>query len=68
MINKRIAYISKRNKMLSKDIDKKIETLELEIRLGKIKLEDVEQQLKNLKLQAFEEDLKEQDNRQLLKG
>lgn len=55
-------------KMSAKSIDKMIEQLELEIKLGKIKLEDVQQQLNNLKLQAFEEDLKEQDNRQLLQG
>lgn len=54
--------------MSARDIDKKIETLELEIKLGKIKLADVEKELNFLKLQAFEEDLKEQDNRQLLKG
>lgn len=54
--------------MSARDIDKKIEQLELEVKLGKIKLEDVQQQLNNLKLQAFEEDLKEQDNVQLLKG
>lgn len=54
--------------MSARDIDKMIETLELEIKLGKIKLADVEDRLNNLKLQAFEEDLKEQDNRQLLNG
>jgi hypothetical protein len=54
--------------MSARDIDKKIEQLELEVKLGKIKLEDVQQQLNNLKLQAFEEDLREQDNVQLLKG
>mgnify|MGYP003346767886 FL=1 len=54
--------------MTARDIDKKIETLELEIKLGKIKLEDVQNQLNNLKLQAFEENIREQDNRQLLKG
>ena len=57
-----------RKKMSARDIDKMIETLELEVKLGKLKLADVEQQLNNLKLQAFEEDLKEQDNRQLLNG
>ena len=57
-----------RKKMSAKDIDKMIETLELEVKLGKLKLADVEKQLNNLKLQAFEEDLKEQDNRQLLNG
>ena len=57
-----------RTKMSARDIDKKIEQLELEVKLGKIKLEDVQQQLNNLKLQAFEEDLREQDNVQLLKG
>jgi hypothetical protein len=54
--------------MSARDIDKKIETLEMEIKLGKLKLADVEKELNNLKLQAFEEDLKEQDNRQLLQG
>jgi hypothetical protein len=54
--------------MSARDIDKKIEQMELEIKLGKLKLEDVQQQLNNLKLQAFEEDLREQDNVQLLKG
>ena len=54
--------------MTARDIDKKIETLELEIKLGKIKLSDVENQLNNLKLQAFEENIREEDNRQLLKG
>lgn len=54
--------------MSARDIDKMIETLEMEVKLGKLKLADVEQKLNNLKLQAFEEDLKEQDNRQLLKG
>lgn len=54
--------------MTARDIDKKIEQLELEVKLGKIKLEDVEKQLNNLKLQAFEENIKEEDNRQLLKG
>jgi len=54
--------------MTARDIDKKIETLELEIKLGKIKLADVENQLNNLKLQAFEENIREEDNRQLLKG
>jgi hypothetical protein len=54
--------------MSARDIDKMIETLELEVKLGKLKLADVEQQLNSLKLQAFEEDLKEQDNRQLLNG
>jgi len=57
-----------RKKMSARDIDKMIEALELEVKLGKLKLADVEQQLNNLKLQAFEEDLKEQDNRQLLNG
>ena len=57
-----------RKKMSARDIDKMIETLELEVKLGKLKLADVEKQLNNLKLQAFEEDLKEQDNRQLLNG
>jgi len=57
-----------RKKMSARDIDKKIETLEMEIKLGKLKLADVEKELNNLKLQAFEEDLKEQDNRQLLQG
>jgi hypothetical protein len=52
--------------MSARDIDKKIETLEMEIKLGKLKLADVEQQLNNLKLQAFEEDIREQDNRSLL--
>ena len=54
--------------MTARDIDKMIEQLELEVKLGKIKLEDVEKQLNNLKLQAFEENIKEEDNRQLLKG
>lgn len=54
--------------MSTRDIDKKIEALELQIRLGKMNLEDVQMELNRLKLQAFEEDLKEQDNRQLLKG
>lgn len=54
--------------MTARDIDKKIEQLELEIKLGKIKLEDVERELNNLKLQAFEENIKEEDNRQLLQG
>jgi hypothetical protein len=54
--------------MSARDIDKKIEQLELEVKLGKLKLEDVQQQLNSLKLQAFEEDLREQDNVQLLKG
>jgi hypothetical protein len=54
--------------MSARDIDKMIETLEMEVKLGKLKLADVEKQLNNLKLQAFEEDLKEQDNRQLLNG
>lgn len=57
-----------RKKMSARDIDKMIETLELEVKLGKLKLADVEKQLNSLKLQAFEEDLKEQDNRQLLNG
>ena len=57
-----------RTKMSARDIDKKIEQLELEVKLGKLKLEDVQQQLNSLKLQAFEEDLREQDNVQLLKG
>lgn len=57
-----------RKKMSARDIDKKIETLEMEVKLGKLKLADVEKQLNSLKLQAFEEDLKEQDNRQLLNG
>lgn len=57
-----------RKKMSARDIDKMIEALELEVKLGKLKLADVEKQLNNLKLQAFEEDLKEQDNRQLLNG
>jgi hypothetical protein len=57
-----------RKKMSARDIDKMIETLEMEVKLGKLKLADVEKQLNNLKLQAFEEDLKEQDNRQLLNG
>jgi hypothetical protein len=54
--------------MSARDIDKMIEALELEVKLGKLKLADVEKQLNNLKLQAFEEDLREQDNRQLLNG
>lgn len=54
--------------MTARDIDKKIETLELEIKLGKLKLADVEKELNNLKLQAFEENIREEDNRQLLKG
>ena len=54
--------------MSTRDIDKKIEALELQIRLGKMNLEDVQMELNRLKLQAFEEDLREQDNRQLLKG
>ena len=57
-----------RKKMSARDIDKMIETLEMEVKLGKLKLADVEKQLNSLKLQAFEEDLKEQDNRQLLNG
>ena len=66
--NQRIDYKNKRHRMTARDIDKKIETLELEIKLGKIKLADVEKQLNNLKLQAFEENIREEDNRQLLKG
>lgn len=54
--------------MTARDIDKRINQLENEIRLGKMRLEDVQQELNRLKLLAFEEDLKEQDNRQLLKG
>lgn len=54
--------------MTARDIDKKIETLETEIKLGKLKLADVEKELNNLKLQAFEENIREEDNRQLLKG
>jgi hypothetical protein len=54
--------------MSARDIDKKIETLEMEIKLGKLKLADVEKQLNSLKLQAFEEDMREQNNTQLLKG
>ena len=57
-----------RKKMSARDIDKKIETLEMEIKLGKLKLADVEKQLNSLKLQAFEEDMREQNNTQLLKG
>ena len=57
-----------RKEMSARDIDKMIERLELEVKLGKIKLEDVQNQLNNLKLQAFEENIREQDNRQLLKG
>ena len=54
--------------MSARDIDKQIETLELEVKLGKLKLEDVEKQLNNLKLRAFEENIREEDNRQLLQG
>jgi hypothetical protein len=54
--------------MSARDIDKMIETLEMEVKLGKLKLADVEQKLNNLKLQAFEENLREEDNRQLLQG
>jgi hypothetical protein len=54
--------------MTAKDIDRKIEALELEIKLGKLKLADVEKELNGLKLQAFEENIREEDNRQLLKG
>lgn len=54
--------------MLTKDIDKKIEALELQVRLGKLNLEDVEKELNRLKLMAMEEDLREQGNQQLLKG
>ena len=57
-----------RKKMSARDIDKKIETLEMEVKLGKLKLADVEKQLNSLKLQAFEEDMREQNNTQLLKG
>lgn len=57
-----------RKKMSARDIDKQIETLELEVKLGKLKLEDVEKQLNNLKLRAFEENIREEDNRQLLQG
>ena len=67
-INKHIVYTNKRYRMTARDIDKKIETLELEIKLGKLKLADVEKELNNLKLQAFEENIREEDNRQLLKG
>jgi len=54
--------------MSTRDIDKRIEALELQIKLGKMNLEDVQMELNRLKLQAFEEDLREQDNRQLLQG
>jgi hypothetical protein len=54
--------------MSARDIDKMIETLEMEVKLGKLKLADVEKQLNSLKLQAFEEDMREQNNTQLLKG
>jgi hypothetical protein len=65
-IKRHIGYQKRKKKMSARDIDKKIETLEMEIKLGKLKLADVEQQLNNLKLQAFEEDIREQDNRSLL--
>lgn len=54
--------------MSSKDFDKKIELLELEVKLGKKRLEDVQQELNRLKLLAMEEDIREQDSRQLLNG
>lgn len=57
-----------RKKMSARDIDKQIETLELEVKLGKLKLADVEKELNYLKLRAFEENIREEDNRQLLQG
>jgi len=54
--------------MLTRDIDRKIEALELQVKLGKLNLEDVEKELNRLKLMAMEEDLREQGSQQLLKG
>ena len=58
-----------RKKMLVKDIELRIASLEQKISENIGDLESMKRELNRLKLQAFEEDMREQDNRsQLLQG
>lgn len=52
--------------MSVKDVQQKINDLELEIEEGKKSLKSMELQVQRLKFLAFEEEFKEEDNRRLL--
>lgn len=49
-------------------LQKQIRELELKIANDSSEKEELQKQLMKLKLAEFEEDIKEEDNRQLLKG